>query len=197
MATGFERVLGELKNHGVLLQTDARLPNVCALVAGAPVRGSWWAHPRSHDIFRVNCALEEHPDVLITKLVSAKVTYVDRALWSAIVTVGRAREPWQLECLSGAARDLLVEVDCAPVQTDRRVAKPASELEKFLLVYSQQFHTEGGAHARRLESWDDWLSRTGSVPAALRPDQARDMLEQLIESLNHSFNAHGRLPWHP
>src|ERR1700682_6233824 len=98
MATSFERVLDKLKDFGLLLQTDARLPNVCALVAGATVKGSWWAHPRSHEIFRVNCALAGHPDVLITKLISAKVTYVDRALWPAIVTVGRAREAWQLEC---------------------------------------------------------------------------------------------------
>ena len=49
----FERVLAELKEYGLLLQIAARLPNVCALVAGEPVRGSWW-HPRSHDKLRVN-----------------------------------------------------------------------------------------------------------------------------------------------
>jgi hypothetical protein len=57
MADAFQKVIAELKRHCVLLQTDARLPNVCALVAGAPVRGSWWAHPKSHEIFRVNSAL--------------------------------------------------------------------------------------------------------------------------------------------
>jgi hypothetical protein len=196
MAASFDRVLGKLKDFGLLLQTDARLPNVCALITGATVSGSWWAHPRSHDIFRVNSALASHPDVLMTKLVSGKVTYVDRALWSAIVAVGRAREAWQLECLSGAARDLLGEVDRAPVQTERRVAKSASELEKFLLIYSQQFHGERGAHARRLESWEEWLSRTGFAPQNLQPAAARDILEQTVESLNHRFKADGRLPWH-
>ena len=85
-----QRVLAGLKQHGLLLQTDARLPNVCALVTGGTVSGSWWAHAQSHDIFRVNCALAEHPDVLVTKLVSRKITYVDRALWSAIVPERRA-----------------------------------------------------------------------------------------------------------
>ena len=196
MAIRFERVLGQLKDHGLLLQTDPRLPNVCALVAGTPVRGSWWAHPRSHDIFQVNCALAEHPDVLITKLVSAKITYVDRDLWSAVVTIGRARDAWQLKNLSGAARELLHAVDRAPVQTDRTVAKPASELEKLLLVYSQQSHTEGGAHARRLESWDEWLSRRSFVPADLKPGTPRHTLDKIIESLNRRFKASGRLPWH-
>jgi hypothetical protein len=199
----FRRVLASLKEHGLLLQTDARLPNVCALVTGVPVRGSWWAHPRSHDIFRMNCGLAEHPDALVIKLVSAKVTYVDRALWSAVVAVGRARATWQLERLSRAARDLLEEVDRAPVQTDRRLAKPASELEKVLLIYSEQFHTAAGSHTRRLESWDRWLQRKGFVPAELSPNRPRpkamakamDTLERVMESLNHRFNACGRLPW--
>ena len=84
-------VLGKLKEYGLLLQTDANLPNVCALVAGAPVRGSWWGHPRSHEIFRVNCELAEHPDVLMRKLVSGKITYLHRALWPAVIAIGRAR----------------------------------------------------------------------------------------------------------
>ena len=84
-----QRVLAALKRYGLLLQTDARLPNVCALVTGAPIRGSWWAHPRSHDIFRVSCHVAEHPDVLVIKLVSSKVTYVHRALWPYVVTIGR------------------------------------------------------------------------------------------------------------
>ena len=196
MAGVFEKVLQELKRRGVLLQTDARLPNVCALVAGAPVRGSWWAHPKSHEIFRVNCALADHPDVLVVKLISAKLTYVERALWSCVVAIGRAREAWQVECLSPGARELLDEVDRAPVQTDRRLGKAASELEKLLLVYSEQFHTEAGSHARRLDSWERWRHRTG-VTVKLSPDRARDTLEQLVESLNHQFSGRGRLPWHP
>src|SRR6202035_5149416 len=110
----------------------------CALVTGGTVSGSWWAHAQSHDIFRVNCALAEHPEVLVTKLVSGKITYVERALWSALVTIGRAREPWQLERLSADARSLLAQVDRADIETDRHLAKPASELERLLLIYSDQ-----------------------------------------------------------
>jgi hypothetical protein len=197
MKNTFQKVFRELKLHGVLLQTDARLPNVCALVAGAPVRGSWWAHPQSHEIFRVNCALADHPDVLVVKMISAKLTYVERALWPCVVAIGRAREAWQVESLSPGARELLDEVDRAPVQTDRRLTKAASELEKLLLVYSEQFHTEAGSHARRLDTWDRWLNRTGVVTVKRSPDQARDTLEQLVESLNHQFSGSGRLPWHP
>src|SRR3982074_116519 len=100
------RVFACLKKHGLLLQTDTNLPNVCGLVTGAPVRGSWWAHPRSHDIFRVNCELADHPDVLVAKLVSGKITYIHRALWQAVIATGRAREPWQMDGLSREAREL-------------------------------------------------------------------------------------------
>ena len=191
-----QRVLAALKRYGLLLQTDARLPNVCALVTGAPVHGSWWAHPRSHDIFRVSCHLSEHPDALVIKLVSSKVTYVHRALWPYVVTIGRARSAWQLESLSRAALELLQEVDRAPVQTDRRLAKPASELEKVLLVSSEQVHTAAGSHARRLESWDQWVRRTGLAQSKVKVDEAIDALEEVMDSLNRLFEARGRLPWH-
>jgi len=114
-----------------------------------------------------------------------------------IVAIGRAREAWQVERLSPGARELLEEVDHAPVQTNRGLAKAASELEKSLLVYSEQVHTEAGSHARLLETWDRWLHRTGVSAVKRSPDRARDRLEQLVESLNHEFSGNGGLPWRP
>jgi hypothetical protein len=188
-------VLAKLKELGLLLQTDANLPNVCALVAGKPVRGSWWAHPRSHEIFRVNGELAEHPDVLVSKLISGKITYLHRPLWAAVMAIGRARESWQIERLSRDARNLLGAVDRKPVQTDRRWRKPASELETNLLVYSEQFHTAAGSHARRLESWDRWSSRTGYIGEPITLIRAKLALEEVVASLNRKFNGRGRLPW--
>ncbi|MCU1259965.1 MAG: hypothetical protein JWO80_2850 [Bryobacterales bacterium] len=195
MASESLPVLASLKEHGLLLHIDANLPNVCALVAGAAVRGSWWAHPRGHEMFRVGCELAEHPDVLVTKLISGKITYLHRALWPAVIAIGRAREPWQIERLSSAARDLLADVDRNPIQTDRRVSKPASELEKNLLVHSEQLHTEVGAHARCLESWDHWSARTGSTGKQITAVHARLTLESVMGSLNQKFDGRGRLPW--
>jgi hypothetical protein len=195
MSFGSVPVFAKLKEHGLLLQTDANLPNVCALVAGAPVRGSWWAHPRSHEIFRANCELAEHPDVLVNKLISGKITYLHRALWSTVIAIGRARESWQIERLSHDARNLLAEVDRKPIQTDRRLSKSASELETNLLVYSEQFHTETGAHARCLESWDHWSGRTGYIGEQITPVSAKLVLEDVVASLNRKFQGRGRLPW--
>ncbi len=159
------------------------------------MRGSWWGHPRSHDIFRVNCELAAHPDVLVTKLISGKITYLHRALWPAFVAIGRARQSWQIECLSQDARNLLSEVKRKPIQTDRRVSKPASELEAKLLVYSEQFHTDAGAHARRLESWDHWSIRTGYIGEQITLISARLKPEEVVASLNRKFKGRGCLPW--
>src|ERR1041385_5634499 len=150
---GIEIVFTELKRYGLLLQTDAHLPSVCSLVAGEPVKGSWWGHPRSQEMFNAISDLEEHADVLVTKLVSHKVTYLHRSLWPALIAVGQAREPWQVAPLSRQARQLLRAVDRQPVLTDREISKAGSELERNLLVSVEQFHTESGSHARRLESW--------------------------------------------
>ena len=91
MPPASRRVLAQLKRHGLLLLNDKALPNLCALVVRERVRGSWWAHPQAQEIFDVYDALEDHPDVLISKLVSGKVTYVHRQFWPHVAAIGRAR----------------------------------------------------------------------------------------------------------
>jgi hypothetical protein len=195
MAPESALALASLKEHGLLLQTDASLPSVCALVTGSPVCGSWWAHPRGQDIFRVNNDLEDHPDVLMTKLISGKITYLDRALWPAVIAVGRAREPWQIDGLSREAGELLAELEHKPVHPVRHLSKAAAELEGKLLAYSEQFHTEDGAHARRLESWNHWSKRTGFAEKRMTASRAKILLETAVADLNQKFNGRGRLPW--
>ena len=52
-------VLRALEGHGLLYLQDARRPSVATIVAGAPVKGSWWGHRAGHAIFAVCEALEE------------------------------------------------------------------------------------------------------------------------------------------
>jgi hypothetical protein len=143
----------------------------------------------------MNCQLAVHPDVLMTKLISGKITYLHRALCPAFAAIGRSRESWQIDGLSCEARKLLAEVDRKTIQTDRRVSTPAAELELKLLVYSEQLHTEVGAHAKRLESWDHWLVRTGYMGEQITLTGARLTLEEVVSSRNRKFQGHGRLPW--
>ncbi|HYM12745.1 MAG TPA: hypothetical protein VEU62_18550 [Bryobacterales bacterium] len=190
---GVRALLEALEDHGLLLQTDPKLPSVAVLVAGEPVKGSWWAHRKAHDIFRATCELADHPDVLVSKLVSGKTTHVHRALWPAVVAAGRAREPWQLAGLSREARALLRRVD----REGRLEATGAAtrDLEGVLLIYSEQFHTGAGSHAKIVESWDHWAKRTRFRARLPAPADARRQLEAAVGALNQRFGGRGRLPW--
>ncbi|MGH9761698.1 MAG: AlkZ-related protein, partial [Blastocatellia bacterium] len=107
----FNRVMKTLEDHGLLLASDARLPSVAGIVAGEPIKGSWWAHPKCHEIFRINVRLEETGKVIVCKLISGKQTFVHRRLWPAIAAIGMSRERWQINGLSPAARKLLKIID--------------------------------------------------------------------------------------
>jgi len=198
-------VLRALSREGLLLLQDPRLPSVAGIVAGGPVRGSWWGHGKGSDIFRVSDWLADHPEVVVTRLVSRKVTYVHRKLWPAIVAIGRERQPWQMRRLSRLARSILDRVERAgSLRTDRipgpprRVSDAARELEDGLLVHTEWIHTERGSHARRLESWDRWERRmktAGRAPVARPAGRARAALERVVAGMNSRCAADGRLPW--
>jgi hypothetical protein len=80
--------MGALIEHGMLLESArGPLPNVAALIAGEPIRGSWWGHPSGHAIFEALNSLADSPDVVRTRLVNGKVTLIHRRLWPAVVRV--------------------------------------------------------------------------------------------------------------
>lgn len=199
-------VLKALKEFGLLLESDAKLPSVSGLVAGVPVRGSWWTHQRSHEIFAVLQEVVDHPDVLVTKLVSGKVTFVHRPLWPDVISIGLAREPWQMAKLSLAVQTLLDQVDqSGSLHTNKlewprkfKASKPGDavrELEKRLLIHSEEFHTDSGAHAKLIESWEHWTRRIGFRHERVGVENAKRALEERIEALNERFGASAGVPW--
>ncbi len=192
----FEHARAALKNFGLLLMTDARLPSVAGLVAGGGVRGSWWAHPQAHAIYAVLMKLEHDPAILTAKLVSSKVTFVHRALWPALLGVAGAREPWQMKGLSKDARGLLAETNRrGEMRADGVPGLVIRELENALLVHAEEVHTETGAHGKRLETWERWAESARFTADPLPPDEAKAVLEAAVERLNREFQAAGRLPW--
>lgn len=204
-AANFETVLSELEVNGFLLESDPKLPSVCSLITGTPLRGSWWSHPLAQIIFNVNEQLEDHADVLITKLVSGKVTFVHRNIWSELLKIGNAREDWQLKKLSLPARSLLDQIDSAgslttaevvwKPQAKMKVGDAARELEKRLLVVGTQFHSETGAHHKRLETWQHWMKLRKYKPSKISVDSAKRDLEKELGRLNEEFEASATLPW--
>jgi hypothetical protein len=203
--TGYQLVFRKLTDIGLLLLTDAKLPSVAGLVAGEPIRGSWWGHPRGQQIFRLSEKLADHPDVTTAKLVANKVTFLHRKLWPALVGVGASREPWQLERLSRAARSFLERVEReGSVRTDRvegvrggrrKVGEMSRELEKRLLVHSEQVHTESGAHAKSLEGWARWAERVALDVEKLDVKESKRRIEDAVRTLAAPRGVHPRLPW--
>ena len=141
------------------------LRELCDAVAGEPVRGSWWAHRAGKAIFRVAGALEDDPDVLSTKLVEGRVTFVHRKKWPEVYAQATdpARRRQAMAKLSPAARKLLALVE---KRGELRMDDPAAAtlrkervaLEKALLVHSTQVHSESGNHVALLMSWKHWAA---------------------------------------
>jgi hypothetical protein len=188
-------VFRELESHGLLLETDPKLPSLVALVAGGPVRGSWWGHPLGHTIFVTGEALFAHRDVLHAKLVSGKATWIHRRLWPAVLSAALSREPWQVRGLSRDAEKLLEVVE---TEGQARASGPvARELETRLLARGEQAHTASGRHAKVLESWRRWAERLRVPVTGPSPEAARRELDGILASLNEKYGARGVLPWHP
>lgn len=183
-------VLAALADNGLLLKQDKALPNVVGILTGESLRTSWWSHPKARLIFSVLSELAEHPDVLLTKLLYRKDTLVHRSLWPAVLAVGKAREQWQVQGLSGDSKRILERLDRGdgPV---RATGAPVKELEARLLVTAQEIHTESGRHEMALESWHAWSRRVGCSTIQSAP-RARRALEEASVALGAPLNS---LPW--
>lgn len=150
-------------------------------VVGARVRGSWWGHPKGKLIFNLAEGLEDAGDVLSLKLLEGKATFVDEALWPALLAVV-LDEGWrrgQARGLSEPAKTLWKMVEASSV----RGAAPAAvkALESSLLVHVASEHTEKGRHEKRLTSWGHWA-------LARRVEPAKGSVEQALKALREAAN---------
>jgi len=78
--------LAFVREHGVvLLSARGAAPSLAEWIAGEPIRGSWWGHPRGHEIYALVNAVSDSPDVLVCRLLAGKRTFVHRRLWPALI----------------------------------------------------------------------------------------------------------------
>lgn len=92
-----KEALAFVRRHGVVLEAArGPVPSLAERIAGGPIRGSWWGHPRSHEIYRITQALYDRPEILVCKLVNGNVTYVHRRLWPALVRLATRFRKQQL-----------------------------------------------------------------------------------------------------
>jgi hypothetical protein len=130
-----------LVEHGVLLESArGPIPNVAELVAGEPIKGSWWGHPAGHAIYETINALADSPDVIRVRLVNGKITLVHRRVWPALVRVADRFPASRLVSISeehtatGAHRKVETPFpDWVPADV-ARAAKKLSEGEAFAVL---------------------------------------------------------------
>lgn len=205
----FRKVTDRLVELGFLLESDADLPSVVALVAGEPVRGSWFGHPKGHDIFAACRHLYAHPDAVCLKLISGKTTFVHRELWASLLAVVTEGEAWQLEGLSAEGRSLLRRIETQGRVTTEELrgqpendgvdpSDPLAELERRLLVHTRLVHTDTGHHSKILSTWAHWAAgarKGGGLGGRQGAKRAKGILELMLEVQNERFDGRGTLPW--
>lgn len=80
------QALAFVRKHGVVLESArGPVPSLAEAIAGEPIRGGWWRHPRGHLIFELTRAVRDSDEVLVCRAVQGKVTFVHRRLWPALV----------------------------------------------------------------------------------------------------------------
>jgi hypothetical protein len=88
-----DEALAFVRTHGVVLMAGkGPVPRLVEAIAGEPIAGSWWAHPRAHSIFATLQPVLASSDVLVCRLVDGKITLVHRRVWPALVRLS-ARFP--------------------------------------------------------------------------------------------------------
>ncbi|HEY2464905.1 MAG TPA: hypothetical protein VGI32_12685 [Steroidobacteraceae bacterium] len=92
-----DAALAFVRQHGIVL-VSAKGPaaRLTEAIAGEPIKGSWWAHAKSHQIFAVLQKLEDSPEILVCRFIAGRVTFVHRRLWPAIVRLANRFHPEQL-----------------------------------------------------------------------------------------------------
>jgi len=164
-------VIDELHKRGLLLMQDKRIANVVALIAGGPLTSSWWSHPRAHEMFRTLEKLTDHRDVLASRLIGGKVTFIHRRLWPAFLAVATSDAEWQTR---GLAKE----------PTKR-------ELQERLLFAGEEVHTDSGKHEVRLRPWKQWAKeRDVKIPRVTR--RAYEELEEAAIAIGATKKM---LPW--
>jgi len=111
LAVSPKEAIAFVERHGVVLQAArGPVPSLAEAIAGGPIPGSWWSHPKGRIIFRAAQAISESPEVLVCKLIDDKVTFVHRRLWPALVKLAprfrksQLAKVWEEHTESGAHR---------------------------------------------------------------------------------------------
>ena len=79
-----------IRYHGLILESAKGLePSLAEQIAGQPIKGSWWGHPKGHQIYELTQKVRESKAVLICTLAQGRITYIHRRLWPFFVRLSQ------------------------------------------------------------------------------------------------------------
>lgn len=155
------------KKKIVLVTGKASVPNLAEAIAGRTLRGSWMAHPEVFKIWIILTGLEKS-NLLFVPLVQGKRTALHPSLGPAVQRIALHRPP-----ISPAAAKLLARVQKTG-RVDSPERKARLELERALLIWSEEIHTDSGAHAIIARPWS--ASPFARLPSEFSLEDAQDEL---------------------
>lgn len=205
MSAHLKRLRNELDKTGLLMLTDAVLPSLTTIIAGGPIKGSWWGHPQGNLMYNLSHELEEQSDVLALKLVNKKVTFLQKRHWDALYAIGISGQNWQTSKLLAAHKRLLKLIQSAgEIRADdlrlkikaSEIGKLASKLEERLLVHSENVHTDSGKHIRLMRTWQGLMCSKGHTPKRMDYGTAVTNFVDVTDMLVKIPGAKIQFPWH-
>ena len=186
---GLDQIIESLEFHGAILLQDKKLRNIVSLVTGENLARSWWGHKKGAQIFHLLHELEGLPFVSSCKIISGKVTFIHKSIWSSIYKLGTCGEPWQIRNLSEEECELLDSVTSkGQIENPPKMVK---KLEERHLLHSYQVHTDQGKHICVAQSWKRWAEgkAMGAIPTT---EESKEVLENVVKSIGGSVK---NLPW--
>ncbi len=86
-----KEALDFVKRYGAVLESArGPIPSLAQAIAGEPIRGSWWGHPKGNQIYMLLNEVCDSPEIVRCRLVEGRITLVHRRLWPALVRMATA-----------------------------------------------------------------------------------------------------------
>ena len=93
-----KQLLDFIRYHGVVLEAAKGLePSLVERVIGERVKGSWWGHPKGHEIYALTQKVHGSKTVLICTLAKGRITYIHRRLWPYFIRMVHKFPPHTLD----------------------------------------------------------------------------------------------------
>jgi len=89
-----------VRDHGIVLESaKGQVPTLAEAIAREVIRGNWWQHPKSRQIFIATRRVRESADILVSRHLGGRITYVHRRLWPALYKLRRDIGVRRLACV--------------------------------------------------------------------------------------------------